>query len=300
MAKVINGYKRKWGDRWDGRRIKTPGLQTIMSTLWPKRTDCEVYLNDTLDVTELVKFVDKKNAEHPELKTTFFHCVIAAVTKMVNERPLMNRFVQAGRTYERYEISCAFAAKLAFEDHAEESMLFFAPKPTDTVDSVSKLVVDKVRKVRRQAQMNKKDGVDDLLDKVGALPRPIVMLICKVARWLDYWGKTPKALSDGDPHYSSIFLSNLGSIKCPAVYHHLNNYGTNSMMITIGTIHDEERIMPDGSKQIRKVCDIGATLDERIGDGFYFARSLKLVHYICAHPEILDQPIGEPSGFDYQ
>ena len=72
------------------------------------------------------------------------------------------------------------------------------------------------------------------------------------------------------------------------------------MMITIGTIHDEERIMPDGSKQIRKVCDIGATLDERIGDGFYFARSLKLVHYICAHPEILDQPIGEPSGFDYQ
>ena len=97
MAKVINGYKRKWGDRWDGRRIKTPGLQTIMSTLWPKRTDCEVYLNDTLDVTELVKFVDKKNAEHPELKTTFFHCVIAAVTKMVNERPLMNRFVQAGQ-----------------------------------------------------------------------------------------------------------------------------------------------------------------------------------------------------------
>ncbi len=270
MAKVINGYKRKWGDRWDGRRIKTPGLQTIMSTLWPKRTDCEVYLNDTLDVTELVKFVDKKNAEHPELKTTFFHCVIAAVTKMVNERPLMNRFVQAGRTYERYEISCAFAAKLAFEDHAEESMLFFVPKPTDTVDSVSKLVVDKVRKVRRQAQMNKKDGVDDLLDKVGALPRPIVMLICKVARWLDYWGKTPKALSDGDPHYSSIFLSNLGSIKCPAVYHHLNNYGTNSMMITIGTIHDEERIMPDGTKQIRKVCH--ARRDEADPQGLRYRR----------------------------
>ena len=300
MAKVINGYKRKWGDRWDGRWVKVPGLQTIMASLMPNRTDCEVYLHDTLDVTKMLDFVAKKNTEHPDYRTTFFHCVIAMVAKMVNERPLMNRFVQAGRTYERYEISCAFAAKLAFEDHAEESMLFFVPKPTDTVDSVSKLVVDKVRKVRRQAQMNKKDGVDDLLDKVGALPRPIVMLICKVARWLDYWGKTPKALSDGDPHYSSIFLSNLGSIKCPAVYHHLNNYGTNSMMITIGTIHDEERIMPDGSKQIRKVCDIGATLDERIGDGFYFARSLKLVHYICAHPEILDQPIGEPSGFDYQ
>ncbi len=297
MAKVINGYKRKWGDRWDGRRVKVTGMQTIMSNLWPKRTDCEVYLNDTLDVTELVKFVKMKNEQHPDLKTTFFHCVIAAVAKMVNERPLMNRFVQGGRTYERYEISVAFTAKLAFDDHAEEALLFFVPKPTSTVDDVSQLVVDRVKKVRSQGS---KAGVDDLLDKVGALPRPLIMLISRIVRWMDFWGKNPKALTDGDPHFSSIFLSNLGSIKCPAVYHHLNNYGTNSMMITIGTIHDEERIMPDGSKQIRTVCDIGATLDERIGDGFYFARSLKLVQHICNHPELLDRPINEPSGFDYK
>lgn len=298
MAKTINGYKRKWGDRWDGRRVKVPGLQTIMANLWPKRTDCEVYLNDTLDVTKLMEFVKMKNEQHPDLKTTFFHCVIAATAKMVNERPLMNRFVQGRRTYERYEISVAFTAKLAFEDHAEEALLFFVPKPTDTVDNVSQMVVDRVNKVRNQG--DNKAGVDDLLDKVAALPRPIVMLICKIVRWLDFWGKTPRALTDGDPHFSSIFLSNLGSIKCPSVYHHLNNYGTNSMMITIGTIHDEERLMPDGTKQIRKVCDIGATLDERIGDGFYFARSLKLVQYLCNHPELLDRPINEPSGFDYK
>lgn len=298
MAKTINGYKRKWGDRWDGRRVKVTGLQTLMASLWPKRTDCEVYLHDTIDVTEMLKFVEKKNAEHPELKTTFFHCVIAAVSKMVNERPIMNRFIQGRRTYERYEISVAFVAKLAFDDHAEEALLFFVPKDTDTVDNVSQIVVDKVNKVRGQG--DQKDGLDDTLDKVAALPRPLVMLICKVICWLDFWGKTPRSLTEGDPHYSTIFLSNLGSIKCPAVYHHLNNYGTNSMMITVGTIHDEERLMPDGSKEIRKVCDFGATLDERIGDGFYFARSLKLVQYICDHPEILDQPICEPSGFDYQ
>ena len=298
MAKVINGYKRKWGDRWDGKRVKVTGMQTIVSTLWPKRTDCEVYLNDVLDVTEMLRFVDKKNAEHPDLKTTFFHCVIAAITKMVYERPLMNRFVQAGRTYERYEISTAFTAKLAFDDHAEEALLFFVPKPTDTIDDVSRLVVDRVNKVR--AMGDNKAGVDDLLDSVAKLPRPLIMLIAKIARWLDFWGKSPKALTEGDPHYSSIFLSNLGSIKCPAVYHHLNNYGTNSMMITIGTIHDEERLMPDGSKQIRKMCDIGATLDERIGDGFYFARSLKLLRHIFENPELLERPLNEPSNFDYK
>ena len=126
------------------------------------------------------------------------------------------------------------------------------------------------------------------------------MFVLKIVKWLDFWGKSPKAITDGDPNYATAFLSNLGSIKCPAVYHHLNNFGTNSMMITIGTIHDEEVLMPDGTKQIRKIVDIGATLDERIGDGFYFARSLKLVHHICAHPEILDRPLNEPSGFDYK
>ena len=297
MAVNQNKYKRRWGDRRDGRRVKVSGMQTIMASLWPKRTDCEVYLNDTIDVTEMMKYVEQKNAEHPDLKTTFFHCVIAAVAKMVRERPLMNRFVQGRRVYERFDISVAFVAKLAFEDHAEEALLFFVPKDTDTVDNVSQMVVNKVKKVRSRG--NQKAGVDDLLDKVAAFPRPIVMLICKIVRWLDFWGKNPAALTEGDPHYATVLLSNLGSIKCPAVYHHLNNYGTNSIMVTIRTIHEEERLMPDGSKQIRKVCDIGATLDERIGDGFYFARSLKLIHYICAHPELLDQPIGENSGFDY-
>ena len=57
--------------------------------------------------------------------------------------------------------------------------------------------------------------------------------------------------------------------------------------------------MPDGSKQIRDLVDIGATLDERIADGFYFARSLKLMKHIFAHPELLERPIGEDSGFTY-
>ncbi|MDD6160779.1 MAG: 2-oxo acid dehydrogenase subunit E2 [Oscillospiraceae bacterium] len=105
---------------------------------------------------------------------------------------------------------------------------------------------------------------------------------------------------EGDPNYTTILCSNLGSIKCPAVDHHLNNYGTNSIMITIGTLHKDEVTMPDGHREIRDVIDVGATLDERIADGFYFARSLKLIKHIFAHPKMLDQPLNVPSGFDYQ
>ena len=70
-------------------------------------------------------------------------------------------------------------------------------------------------------------------------------------------------------------------------------------MITIGALHKEELIMPDGHKEIRDVIDFGAILDERIGDGFYFARSLRLLKYVFENPELLDKPFSELSGFDY-
>ena len=289
--------KRRWGDRRDGRWVKeSPGLQTVMAHLMPNRTDCEVYLHDTIDATELVKYLEKKN-EGLDYKMTMFHCVIAALSRMVKERPLMNRFIQGHRMYERDEISLSFVCKRRFTDHAEEALMVLKPKDTDTVNEISRKIVGDVNETRKSEHST--GGVDALLDSFAKIPRPLLMLIIRIVRWLDFWGLNPSFLTEGDPNYTTILCSNLGSIKCPAVYHHLNNYGTNSIMITIGTLHKEELLMPDGHKEIRDVLDIGATLDERIADGFYFARSLKLIKHICLHPELLEKPIGENSGFEY-
>jgi hypothetical protein len=290
---------RKWGDRRDGRRVKDlPGLQCIMPHLWPNRTDCEVYLHDSIDATELLRYLEKKNASHPEYKTTVFHCILTGVSRMLLERPVMNRFIQGRRTYQRNEISLSFVCKRRFTDHAEESLMVLVPKKTDTLDTISKRVVGDVKETRKSEHAT--GGVDKLLDQFAKIPRPLLMLIIRIIRWLDFWGLTPKVLTEGDTHYTSVVCSNLGSIQCPSVYHHLSNYGTNSILLTIGVLHKEKRLMPDGSEEIRDMLDFGATLDERIGDGFYFARSLKLLKHIFAHPELLDQPIGEDSGFDYK
>lgn len=293
------GNKRKFGDRRDGRWVKdTPGLQSVMAHLMPNRTDNEVYLHDTIDATELLKYLEEKNAAHPEYKTTIFHCAVVGMARMVMERPLMNRFIQGRRTYERDEVSISFVVKRRFEDHAEESLMVLVPKGEDTVDTVSRKIIGDVKQTRKSEHAT--GGIDELLDKFAAMPRPLLMLAIRVIRWLDFWGKNPRFITEGDPNYTTILCSNLGSIKCPAVYHHLNNYGTNSIMITIGTLHKDEVTMPDGHREIRDVIDVGATLDERIADGFYFARSLKLIKHIFAHPEMLDQPLNVPSGFDYQ
>lgn len=291
--------KRRFGDRRDGRWVRdVPGLQSVMAHLMPNRTDNEVYLHDVIDATELVKYLEKKNAEHPDYKTTVFHCAITGMARMVMERPLMNRFVQGRRTYERDEVSISFTAKRRFADHAEESLMVLTPGKEDTLDTISRHIYGDVREMRKSEHST--GGIDKVLDSFAKLPRPVLMLVVRIVRWLDFWGKAPRALTEGDPNHTTILTSNLGSIKCPSVYHHLNNYGTCSIMITIGTLHKDEYIMPDGHREIRDVIDIGATLDERIADGFYFARSLKLIKHIFAHPALLDQPLGEPSGFDYQ
>ena len=296
MSKTEKKKKRKWGDR-RGRWVKAPGLQTVMGYLMPKRTDCEVYLNDTIDATDLIAYLERRNAEHPDYKTTLFHCAVTGMARMVKERPLMNRFIQGYRMYERDEITISFVVKRRFADGAEESLMVLKPGDEDTLDTISRRIVGDVKETRKSEHST--GGIDELLDKFAALPRFVLIVAIRIIRWLDFWGINPKALTEGDPNYTTILTSNLGSIKCPSVYHHLNNYGTNSVMITIGTLHKEEVLMPDGSKQIRDLVDIGATLDERIADGFYFARSLKLMKHIFAHPELLERPIGEDSGFTY-
>ena len=288
---------RKRGDRRDGRWVKAPGLQTVMGYLLPKRTDCEVYLHDSIDATDLLAYMERRNAEHPEYKTTIFHAAVTAMARMVKERPLMNRFIQGYRMYERDEISISFVVKRRFAEGAEESLMVLKPKDEDTLDSISRKIVGDVKETRKSEHAT--GGIDELLDKFAALPRFVLILAIRIIRWLDFWGINPKVLTEGDPNYTTILTSNLGSIKCPAVYHHLNNYGTNSIMITVGALHKEEVLLSDGTKAIHDLIDIGATLDERIADGFYFARSLKLIKHIFANPELLEKPLGENSQFTY-
>ncbi len=298
MADHNNPKKKRWYDRRDARRVKAPGLQSIMGFLLPKRTDCEVYLHDDLDVTELAAYLEKKNESHPEYKTTIFHCAVVGMAKMLMERPLMNRFIQGWRIYERDEISISFVVKRRFADGAEESLMVLHPQESDNLDSISKKIIGDVNETRKSEHAT--GGIDQTLDDFMKLPFPILALAIRIIRILDFWGINPKFLTDGDPNYTTILCSNLGSIKAPAVYHHLNNYGTNSIMVTIGTLRDEEVRQSDGTYQTRKMLDIGATLDERIADGFYFVRSLNLLKYVFAHPEILDDELGKSSGYTYE
>lgn len=291
--------KRKHGDRFDGEWVRDlDSLKTICMHIMPKRTEAEVCCHDVIDVTETLKYLEKKNAEHPNYKTTIFHCFVVCVARILRERPKLNWYVQGRRTYARKEISVCFMAKRRFKDDSEESFMTFVPKDDDNLDSVSHWIYGDLQEMRKSEHAT--GGIDKTLVTLAKLPRWLLMIIGRIVVRLDFWGHGIEDLAKGDSNFASVLLSNLGSIQCPSVYHHLNNYGTNSIVITIGQIHKEARVMEDGSIQARDVMDFSATLDERIADGFYMSKSLKLIKHVFANPELFDKPLGENSGYDYK
>lgn len=262
-------------DRKDGKLIKVDDdpFHSIVPYVMPKRTEAEVSATEGFDVTNLLKYLEKYNKKN-KTNIKIFHAFCMAVGKTLYHRPKLNIFISGKRFYQRKDISLSFVAKQKFEDEALETLMFLKIKPEDTVVNISSQILGDVKKARKEGS----NDLDKTMSFIGKLPRFILEIVFFVVRKLEYFGIMPEALMKGDPNYSSVLLSNLGSIKAVSCYHHINNYGTLSIMITIGTIVD---------KQKKKFLPVTITFDERIADGFYFAKSLRLIKYMLENPEEL-------------
>lgn len=277
-------------DRYDAERVRdVPALEVLMMNIMPKRCETEVYLPDKLDVTELKAFVERKNKENPDLHLTVFHCVVLALAKMVAKRPRTNRFVQGRKMYQRNEITVGFVCKVRKEDDAVDSLVVYTYDPSDDISAAAAKINRDISAARAEVQ-NDRDmsRANMMVEKLARLPGFLLRMLIEVLRVLDRMGADISSFVKGDINYCSVLVSNLGSVGMSSVYHHLNNYGTNSMAVTLGIIHKEEVIYPDGSRAVRDILDMGTTVDERVADGFYFAESVRYLKQIVTDPEKLD------------
>jgi len=287
--------KIKWGDRWDGTRVKSlDGMQALMPYLFPNRCDSEVYIYETFDVTLLIEGLAKIRNDNPNLEVTFFHCFIVALAKTISNRPYLNRFISGRRVYQRRKLTFAFVIKTFFGDDAKEVVTILDILQDMSLLQISETISASTREIRTQGKGN----ADGLLGLFAIAPRFFLKTLIVFFRFLDYHGWMPKSICVEDPNYASVLISNLGSIKCNACYHHLNNYGNNSLMFSVGTVHQEAIINQEGKKELRNFCDFGITIDERIADGFYFAQSVKLLKHIISNPELLLTPINEKVNYE--
>lgn len=273
--------------RKDGMRVTNlDAVHKIMPHLMENRCNAEVYSYETIDVTDILKYLDKVN-KNSEQKITLFHAVVTAIAKTIYNRPLLNRFVAGKRFYDRNYISISFVAKNKLEDNAEERLIILKTNYNMNLFDISNKILTSVQKTRKENS----NELNNTLSLVTMWPRCIINIIMWIFRKLDYYGLVPKSISDTDPNYSTVLLSNLGSIKANCCYHHLNNYGTNSVVSTIGVIKEKNVLDKQGKVKTRKYVDISFTLDERIADGIYFAKSIRLLKYILENPKLLEDEL---------
>lgn len=283
---------KKFGDRKDGVLLKDiDSMHFITPIIFPNRADNEAFISERIDLTNINKYLEQKNAENPEYKYNLFQIIVTALLKTITLRPQMNRFIANKNLYQRNEITAAFVVKKIFSDTSEEALAFIHSKDTDNIETVHNDIYRQVSHVRKSSAS--KDKTSEAMDFFNKLPRFISKTVISLVRVLDIYGKVPKSLIETDPYYSSVLISNLGSIKLKSGYHHLSNWGTTSVFVVIG----EKKVRPffneDGTYTMKDSVEIGLTVDERIADGYYFSKTIRLLKKLLENPELLEKSFKE-------
>ena len=121
--------KRRLGDRRDGTLLRDiDAMHFIMPIIMPNRCDNEAFVSERVDLTNLNKYLEKRNSGNPEYKYNLFQAIVTAILKTVTLRPKMNRFIANNNLYQRNDISASFIIKKQFTDSSEEGMAFIHAK----------------------------------------------------------------------------------------------------------------------------------------------------------------------------
>lgn len=279
--------KKRRGDRKEGRYLrKLDPYYAFTPFIMKTRSDASNYFDDTLEVTEIDRYLRRKRAEgFPGIG--MLHLFLAAYIRTASQRPAINRFVSGQRIYARNDIELVMTVKKAMSVDAGETSIKVKFTPYDTIDSVYTKINTEVEKVKNETEISSTDVVAAALMR---LPRIILRAAVALISFGDYFGLLPQSLLDASPFHGSIIITELGSLGIPAVYHHLYNFGNLPLFLAYGTKRRQYELQSDGTVAEMKYLDYRLVLDERICDGFYFAQAYRQIKNLLKNPEQLDIP----------
>ena len=283
IAEYFAYGKTYYGDRRDGKLLRNlDSMHYIMPLMYPNRCDNEAYITMDIDLEKTEKYIKEKNQNLPrEEQYTLFGLVIAASLMTIDKRPQMNRFIANNNVYERNHINAAFTVKKDLSDEGEESLARIDYNRGDTLHDIQKRVNEQIRFCKTHD-----DQSTESMNFIQKLP--FKHFIGAAARFADRHGWMPASVIATDPYQCSVVLTNLGSIGMGIGYHHLMNWGTCSIFIVIGRKKHKASYDRDGNAAMSKVLNLSFTIDERIADGAYYGKSLRVMKRLLENPALME------------
>ncbi len=285
----IGEYHPTWGDRTDGRRLRTlPPMSQVSPYIMTNRNGSTNLFTESCEITHVERYIRQKRREG---LTNFglTHVLLACYVRTVAKYPALNRFLSGQKVYSRgNDIQYCMTIKKEMRADSPDTVIKVHLTPYDTAEDVYNKLNAAVEKERASAALD--SSFDNTAGLLTLIPGVVLKFTVWLLRTLDYFGLLPKFLLEVSPFHGSLFFTSMGSLGIPPIYHHLYDFGNLPVFVAFGCKRRALEIQEDGSVVQRKYLDMKFSLDERIVDGYYYAAFFKHYKRCLQRPEILDLP----------
>lgn len=281
-------YHPSWGDRTDGRRIRTlpPMSQVTPYVMWTRNAS-QNYFGESLEITNIERYIRQKRREGLS-SFGLMHVLLASYCRTLCKYPAINRFIAGQKVYTHgNDVQFCLVVKKEMTSTSPETVIKVHLTPTDTAEDVYNKLNAEVENVKNTPLDS---GFDNLAQTLTLIPGVFLKFTVWLLRVLDYFGLLPKFLLELSPFHGSVFFTSMGSLGIPPIYHHLYDFGNLPVFCSFGCKRRAIEVQEDGTVTEKKYLDFKFTMDERITDGFYYAAFFKHFKRILHHPELLDNP----------
>ena len=285
----VGEYHPTWGDRIDGRRIRTlhPMDQITAYFQW-ERNICSNHFEESFEISHVERYIRQKRREG---LTDFgiTHVLLAAYVRGVAKYPQLNRFIAGQKVYSHgNDIQYCMVVKKEMSLDAPDTSIKVHLTPYDTAVDVYHKLNAAVESVKSTQELD--SSLDGLIMVLNLIPGVFLKFTVWLLKLLDYFGLLPRFLLELSPFHGSLFFTSMGSLGIKPIYHHLYDFGNLPVFGAFGLKRRAYELQEDGSVVQRKYIDVKFVLDERICDGYTYATFFKYYRRLIQHPEILDNP----------
>ena len=270
--------------RKEGRRITSGApMDAVAPFIMPNRVGAANSFSASVNVEKCEQLLRQKRLEGMK-GLGMIHLFMAAYIRVASQCPGINRYIRGQRVYARKNMEICMAIKKEMALNAPETVVKLDATPTDTLYTV----YDNLTKLLEE---NKQEGDHNNMDAAArvlmAFPAVILKFVVWFLKLLDYFGLLPRWLTKLSPFHGSLFITNMGSLGMPPIFHHLYNFGNLPIFIAMGKKRSEYVMNKDGEVEQRRMIDFTVMCDERICDGHYYATAFKMLKRVLENPEQL-------------
>ncbi len=275
-----------FGKRFDGWALRSKdSFMNMIPLIMTKRNDSEVFLNLDVECKCFENYIKQKKKEG--IKISHLSIILAAYIRIVSQRPDINRFAMGTKVYVRKHLTVSFAiVKQLTADRVIETTVKLYFSPTDTIFDVAEKVENIILKGKKVQSETPTDKVASIIFKIPFLAPTLVGLI----KAIDRVGLLPMFIINASPFHTSMFITNMASIRMPTVYHHIYNFGTTSVFASLGKREERVVINKNGELKNTSIIPMAFVIDERITSGAVYAKALHLWEKYLKNPELLEIP----------